>query len=71
VYTLAFAELQKVLKNSKEKEKNTGIAGPFLKPAVGLKEQKRRRRNSTEAFRPNAAKKLRGSTQHGQQEHQK
>jgi hypothetical protein len=54
VYTLAFAELKKVLKNSKEEEKITGTSGPFPKPAEGLREQKRKRRSSTEGDRPHA-----------------
>jgi hypothetical protein len=62
VYTLAFAELKKVLKNSKEKEKNTGISSPFPKPAEGLKEQKRKRSSCTEGDRPDAAMKQGGST---------
>jgi hypothetical protein len=53
---LAFTKLKKVLQNSKEKSK-AGIIVASNKPTEGLKEQKRKRRTSKEADRPDAAKK--------------
>jgi len=50
--------LKNVLKNSTEKKgKKTGNAASTPKPVEGLKEQKRKRRSSTEGDRPESAKK--------------